>query len=67
MLTVGGQTLSLKVPATGGWEDFRPSKPGRVTLATGKQTVSVSGKLRRNGNKWVPLMNIRSVRLDPAN
>jgi len=67
VLTVGGQTLSLKVPATGGWEDFRPSKPGRVTLATGKQTVSVSGKLRRNGNKWVPLMNIRSVRLDPAN
>ena len=59
-LGVGGQTISAKVPQTGGWGEFRTTEFGQVNLQqAGEQVVSVRA---RSADTW-KAVNLRAVTL----
>ena len=62
-VTVAGQTLAGKAPATGSWTTFQTDRLGTVTLdGTGPFTLTVGF----DGDRGSALMNLKSVTLVPA-
>jgi len=60
--SVAGTKLTHKVAATKGWTDFATVELGSVTLAAGKQVVTVKAeKIAKSA-----ALNLRSLRLIPA-
>jgi len=62
-VSVAGQTLAGKAPATGSWTDFETERLGTVTLdGTGPFTLTVGF----DGKRGSALMNLKRVTLVPA-
>ena len=59
---VGGETVSGRVTATNGWEDYREEKVGELTLAAGESRLTVRPTPPFKGL----LMDLRTVRLVPV-
>jgi hypothetical protein len=60
---VGDSRMQAKVPGTGGWWTYRTEKFGRLTLKSGRQTLTVSPVGEFQG----ALMDLRRLRLKPLN
>lgn len=61
-LSIGGQTLLYKVPATGTWDDYRTQEIGTVELAAGPAEASA----RASGAIRSALMDLRGIVLEPV-
>ncbi len=62
VVEVAGQTLSAKVPSSGGWASYRGLALGNVTLAAGQGELLV----RSDGPIKNALLDLRGVRLVPV-
>ncbi len=61
-MSVGAITLRFKVEDTGGFQNFITRKIGSITLAAGRQTLSVKAKSKPG----VAVMDLRQLVLTPA-
>jgi hypothetical protein len=61
-LAAGGQTLSAKLPATGGWSDYRGVKLGVVTLTKSDALLLTLTPVKKPGEA---VMNLHRLTLSP--
>jgi hypothetical protein len=61
-VTIGDQKLTGRAEPTGGWQNYRTVNVGRVNVPAGRTSVTVKPKGKFNE----ALMNLQSVKLDPA-
>jgi alpha-L-fucosidase len=61
-VSVGDQKLTGRAEPTGRWQNYRTVKVGRVNIPAGRTAVTVRPKGKFNE----ALMNLQSVKLDPA-
>jgi alpha-L-fucosidase len=61
-VAVGDQKLTAKAKSTGGWEQYKTLRLGQVKVPAGRTSVSI----KSNGKPRGALMNLQSVKLDPA-
>jgi hypothetical protein len=61
-ISVGDHKLAAKADSTGGWEQYKTLRVGQINLPAGRTSLSV----KSNGKPRGALMNLQSVKLDPA-
>jgi putative membrane-bound dehydrogenase-like protein len=62
VVQAGAERLTGKVASTGGWDDYKQTKVGDITLAAGQQRVV----FRSSGKIAGALIDLRAIKLVPA-
>jgi putative membrane-bound dehydrogenase-like protein len=62
VLECGRNTLTAKIPSTGGWDTYRKRNIGTITLPAGQQRIAA----RAGGGLKGYLFDLKSVRLTPV-
>ena len=63
-LTVGDKSISGKISATGGWDDYKLAKLGAIRI---DQPGTVTITVKPTKKPGLAVMNLRSITLKPAN
>ena len=61
-IEAGDTSMNFRIPSTGSWDVYQPTRAGRIQLPAGVQRIRVRAVPRVHG----PILDLRELRLEPS-